>query len=160
MAGKFSENPIRLQVLSYVRDLYTDASEATYGLKFGEVGIGPLDDTDFRKRTAIGIVPGVEDKGDLFPLKDNTLSVAIEFRIAVQMADGEDPGIYAERMLGVVQQIMYDDDNFGGLIMFHSETGNSVEMDTYSDKNVVGVVNFDIRYRHAHNNVYDPDPTV
>ncbi len=160
MAGKFTENTMRLLILQYMVDLYSGIDPLIYGIGFGTVALGPIDDTDFRRKTAIGIVPGVEDKQDLFPLKDVTLEVGVEFRIAVQKLDDEEPGIFAERMLGVVQQIMYDDTDFGGLILMHNETGSSVEMDTYADKNVVGVVNFEIRYRHAHNNVYDPNPTV
>lgn len=167
MPDLFGTDSVRLDILKYIKGLYEAATDQDppasgkkyYGLKFSIVEIGPLGDPDARKRSAIGIVAGPERKSDLFPLKTSMFEVAVEFRITVNR-DDDQPGILAERMLGVVQQIVYDDDTLGGKVIKVDETGNEVDLMTYADRTVEGVVRFNVHYRHTFANVFDTTPTV
>jgi len=160
-----NDNTLRLQILQHIKGLYqaaTDnidppAGKRHYGLEFSVVGLGPLSDADNRKRFSVGIIPGHELKSDLFPLKTSMFEVTIEFRVTVNKDDGE-PMVLAERVLGVVQQIMYDDQTLGGLVIKHDEIGNEQDMFTYNDRAISGMVQFRVHYRHGTNTVYDGMP--
>ncbi len=160
-----TDTTLRLEILEYIRGLYQAAVDNEtpptgykhYGMQFSVVALGPLSREDNRKRFSVGIVPGRELKSDLFPLKTSMFDVTIEFRVTVNK-DDEEPMVLAERVLGVVQQIMYDDENFGGLIIKHDEVGNEQDMFTYNDKAISGMVQFRIHYRHGNNTVYDGMP--
>ena len=159
------EDPLRLRIIRYVQGLYEAAvdnpdppeGKRHYGLEFSVVGMGPLRDTDARKRYVVGLVPGREIKDDLFPLKSVMLDLVVEFRVVANQPD-EDPLLLAEQVMGVVQQIVNDDENFGGLIIKHDEVGNEQDMFSYTDRTAQGMVQFRIHYRHFINDVYGPIP--
>lgn len=161
----YSDNTLRLNILEYIKGLFEAATDdpnpptgrKNYGIEFSTVRLGPLSSEDNRKRFAVGIIPGNENKSDLFPLKTALLPITIEFRVTVNRGD-PDPLVMAERVLGVAQQIILDDRDFGGLILYHSEMGNEQDMFTYSDKAISGMVQFQVHYRHAIDNVYDGQP--
>lgn len=164
----FSSDSVRLGILRYIKTLYEAATDQTpapsgkvyYGVTFSTVKIGPLSDPDARKLNAIGIHVDPETKIDLFPLKQSTLPINIEFRWTANRDDPDDPGVMAEKMLAVVQQVIYDDQSLGGLVIMANEESNEVDLVTYADRTVQGVVKFNVLYRHSTINVYDPNPTV
>lgn len=161
----FEDDTLRLQILKHIKGLYeavTDEDPAPpgkvyYGMNFSVVGLGPLSDADHRKRFSLGIIPGPELKSDLFPLKTAMFTVTLEFKVTIQKSDPE-PLEIAERVLGVVQQVMYDNDRFGDLIIKHDEIANEQDMFTYTDRAIGGMVQFRIHYRHGVNTVYDGQP--
>lgn len=159
------EDTHRLKIIRYVKALYEAAvdnptppsGKVHYGAAFSTVALGPLGDTDNRKRFVVGLVPGPERKSDLYPLKTAMFDLTIEFR-ATKNKDDEEPLILAEQLLGVVQQIMYDDEDLGELCIKHDEIGNEQDMFTHQDRSIQGMVQFRIHYRHSGNSVYTTTP--
>jgi hypothetical protein len=158
---------VRLALIRSVKKLFDNVTDEEnpsedktyYGVKFSVVGIGALGDGDNRKKYAIGIVVGEERKPSTYPTKDPLLELNIEFRQTINAGD-EDPGIASEVLLGVVQQVVADNETIGGLAISWLEVGNEIDLVTYSDKSVRGVVRTQVQYRHAFNSVYDTVPTV
>lgn len=158
---------VRLGILRHIKTLYEAATDQEtppsgqkyYGVRFSKVEIGPLGDVDQTKRFTVGIVAGEERKSDLFPLKTSMFDVSIEFRMTINKGDAA-PGIAAEELLGQVQQVIYDDPTLGGRVLKADETANEIDLVMYTDRTVTGMVKFTIHYRHRHDNVYDPNPSV
>lgn len=136
-------------------DLIADPTAFPYTFKFGVVGLGSLGDVDNRKRNAVGIVPGAEVKEPKFPLTQNTLPVAIEFRRLVNQGDN-DPGEEVEDILGQLQHYLGEDNKMGGLAVDFVETGCEIDLDSYTDKTVQGVIFMEMRYRHRIGDPYTP----
>jgi hypothetical protein len=157
MPNRFADDTIRLTIMRKFKALYEAVDDTTHGIKFSNVQIGPLGNQDAKKLAVIGIVAGPETKSDLFPLKTSLLEVNVEFRFTVNQGD-ERAGIMAERILGVVQQVIYDDDTLGGLVIKTDELGNQINMIDYGDKSVEGVVQFQTQFRHATRDVYLDTP--
>lgn len=161
MTDVFRDDTVRLQVLEYIKALYEAVTIDDYGIEFDTVELGPLSANDYKSRYSIGIVPSTEAKNWQFPIVNALMTVAIEFRLVRQREDAEFSSVVlGERMLGVVQQVMLDDMNLGGLVVQFTETSNAVDAETYDDRTISGVVEWNILYRHANRNVYDPNPTV
>ena len=119
-----------------------------YSVQFTKVAIGPLGDTDHRKRFVAGIVPGRERKRPYtYPLEECTLPVAVEFRMTVN-ADDDEPGVEAERLLGELQRKLHEDTTLGGLAVDVRETGNEIVLDLYDDRTVTGDIFLELIYRH------------
>lgn len=150
---------VRLQILEHLVGLLEAAAPPDYDFTFSQVEIGPLSIADHKKRFTAGVSVGRETKASLFPLLDNTLPVTIEFRLTLDKNDPK-PGVLAEKMLTQVQRIVYGDKTMGGLAMDTIETGNEVDIQTYADRSILGAVFFDVRYRHAHRDPRDANPTV
>lgn len=161
----FNDDTVRLSILKQIKALYVAATDDIaepagtkyYGIKFSQVGLGPLSETDNRKRFAVGIVPGTERKSDLYPQRTAMMPVTVEFRVTVNRND-EEALVMAERTLGVVQQIFMDDETLAGTVLKSDETGNEQDLFTYNDKAISGMVQFLVHYRHSHNNVYTTWP--
>ena len=120
-----------------------------FSFAFADVKRGSLPAQDHTKRYMAGVVPGRETKKDLYPFIHCSLPVDIEFRITIQSKD-KSSSHEAERLLGEVQRCIYFDKELGGLCLDIRETGNEIDMNTYSDKTVLGVLSIEIPYRHAH----------
>lgn len=167
MPNLFAQDTLRLSILQYVVELYRSATAAdpapagrrTYGVDFSVVELGPLGDPDARKHTAVGVVGGTERKSEEFPVKNNELDIDVQFRITVNKAD-DSPLVMGERLLGVIQQVMLDDETLGGLVFLMHETGAEIDVTTYADRTVYGVAKFRITYRQTFNDVYTSQPTV
>lgn len=167
MPDRYGATTVRLGILNAVKALYVAAvnneeppeGKVHYGVEFSVVEIGPLGDPDTRKLNAIGIVAGEERKSNLFPLKTVQLPLAIEFRITANKGDPS-AAVLAERMLGVVQQIMYDGGDLGSRVVQADEVGNEVDLYTYADRTIEGVVRFMLQYRHHTQDVYSPHPSA
>lgn len=163
MPDRFDQDTVRLDILRYVLGLYEAASDnpappvgqTYYGIKFSVVQLGPLGDADLRKQSAVGIIPGPERKTYTYPYRECSLDIDIEFRFNVNKSDA-DPYVMAETMLGVVQQVMYDDETLGGKAIKIDEVSSEINAETYADTLIEGVVRFTILYRHSQNDVYDP----
>lgn len=154
---------IRLQCLRRLKANFEavkrgEPTDDPYLFGFSVVAIGPLADFDNRKLTAVGIVVGAEQPSDQMPnLSQKILTCNIEWRITRNKGD-EDPGILAEIMLTEVQRVMYSDRTLGGLCIDIRETGNEVDLDTYLDRGVVGVLRTEILYRHSWDDPRTVDP--
>lgn len=167
MSDLFNTDTARLTILRRIKAIYKAATDVDpapmgskfYGVKFSIVEIGPLGAPNATKHTAIGIVAGKEKKDDLYPLREAKFTVDIEFRLTVNRGD-QDPAVMAETMLGVVQQIMYDDPTLGDTVLMIKEHGSEIDLTTYADRTVEGSVKFEVLYRHSYNNVYSTDPTA
>jgi hypothetical protein len=169
MPNYFAMTSQRLAMLLKMQDMYQAATDIAapdtpsgkrhYGITFDNVVMGPIADQQLRKRFTLGIVADPERKNESFPVIDPLFDVAVEFAVVKQKAD-EEPGILAERVLAVVQQIIYDDRSLGDLAIDVTEIGSTVDLTTYSDSSIRGVVQWRIQYRHSQNNVYTDQPTV
>lgn len=150
---------LRLQILETVREVYKSAVIDDANGRFSLVEIGPLADQDQRRRYSLGIVPGVERKTYQFPFQMCFLPMATEFRITVNQGEPKS-GIMAERLMTNVQTIMYENSKLNGLAIDTKEVGNEVDMTTYGDRSVYGVVYWEVQYRHAHSDVTSREGTV
>jgi hypothetical protein len=130
-----------------------------YPFKFSHVELGPLDMGDHKRKLVAGVVPGRETKRELFPVVEPTLPVNIEFRATRDKGDAK-PGILAEKIITVIQRCIYADKTIGDLALDTVETGNEVDLDTYGDATIVGVVFFEVKYRHSHRDPRNPYPEV
>lgn len=139
---------LRLQILDEIVKTFKAVDEDTYGLKFSIVEIGPLSEPDNRKAFCIGIVPMDETYRDLYPLKDRSLRIAVEFRVTVNQVKGS-PGREAERVLGVIENVILRHKTWNGLAAQTDLVGNEINMDNFVDKTVDGVVLINVNYRHS-----------
>lgn len=145
--------PIRLLLLERLKANFIAAKKGQptddpYLFGFSTVEIGPLREEDSRKVTAVGIVAGPEDIQHEFPgIVEKKMKCSIEWRITRNQKD-PDPGILAELMLCEVQRVVLSDLDLGGLCIDIMEIGNQVDMDTYADRSIYGVVECTILYRH------------
>ncbi|QIG66817.1 hypothetical protein EVB27_148 [Rhizobium phage RHph_TM16] len=151
----------RQQILEQIKALFeavsdNEAAADPFPLKPSPngVGIGPLSMVDLQKRFTIGIVPGDEIKKDLFPFKEAILPVTVEFKGVKQKGD-PDPGVFAEMLLTICQRVCLANMNLGlpDMVFNVSETGNSIDMETFGDKAVAGTLDFIVQYRHS---MHDP----
>jgi hypothetical protein len=148
---------VRRKLIEAMRSTFQAVDEATHGLKFSIVAVGPLADPDYRRRYSIGLVPQQEIYGDLYPHITRELQVAIEFRVTVNR-DDEDPGLMAEHMLGVIETICLADITWGGRAIDTKLMGNEVNMATFADRTVDGVLFVRVKFRHARHDPTNPDP--
>jgi hypothetical protein len=152
---------IRHRILLKIKEAYqavqppdTDApgyvpSDADWPFAFSTVEIGPLSDEDQRKRYSIGIVAGPECESYLFPLIECQFTVNIEFRATVNQGDPK-PGIVGEQVLTVVKRVIDVDRTWGGLARDTLRIGNEIDLVTYGDKTVMGVLQINVFFRHSH----------
>lgn len=117
--------------------------------KFTSVNLGPLGEPDFKKAYICGIVPGRETKVDKYPIKEATLQLSIEFQ-ATSNQGGPKPALLAELVLTAIQRAIHADTTLGGTVVDTQEVGNEIDLETYGDKSVVGVVFVEMKYRHFH----------
>jgi len=122
--------------------------EDPFEFEYSTVKLGPLGNPDNTKRAAIGVV--TENETTDFSVNSLTirnLRVAIEFRITVNKGD-DDPAIMGERVLTEVQRIIIGDDTLGGKAVIVQEVANQIDLDTYADRAVQGVLFVNVKYRH------------
>lgn len=160
---------VRLQILENIKaafeavqppdpdDTSHTPSEADWPFAFSTVEIGPLGDEDQRKRYSLGIVAGPEKERFTFPFIECNWTVGVEFRITVNKGDPK-PAIMGERALTVCKRVVDLDRTWGGLAVDTKRTGSEIDMTTYGDKTVVGVMFMEIMYRHSHFDPRDPHP--
>lgn len=127
--------------------------------KFSSVVHGPLNEHSNIKLLMAGVVPSVEVKVNQFPWKDIRLRVAIEWRFTTNKGDDE-PGLMAEKILSDIQRALALDTTLGGVAIDVVEQGSEIDLSTYADRSIYGVVFYEVRYRHAHDDPRNPDPTV
>jgi hypothetical protein len=149
---------IRRQIIEQIKATFEGVTEADWGVRFSTVAIGPLGDADQRKRYSVGIVPGAEVYSDLYPYRCRDLNIAIEFRVTVNRTD-EDPGLMAEELLATVERIVLKDTTWNGLAIETKLAGNEIDMTTYADRSVMGVLFIQVSYRHALSDPRDPTPS-
>lgn len=146
--------PLRLTLLKKIKTIFegvTDQGDPVppnYGVKFSVVGIGALSAVNATKRYAIGIVVGDEKLPTTTGTRDPILSVDIEFRQTINQGDPE-PGLAVEMLLAQVQQIIMDNETLDGEAISFQEVGNEIDITTYSDKTVRGVVRCELQYRQG-----------
>lgn len=158
---------LRRSILEAMRDAFRavdmpDPDDTTtlgdWPLKFSTVEIGPLGDSDHRKRFSIGIVPQAEAYGDLHPFITRNLRVGIEFRVTVNRGD-EAPALMAEEVLTVVERVVMSNRSWGGLALDTKFMGNETDMTDYDDKTVYGVLFVEVSYRHGQDDPRNTDAT-
>ena len=115
--------------------------------------LGPIGDEQGRVRYAAGVVPGDEVKITHFPLVDCELPVTIEFRMVWNVGD-KLPEEEGERILGLIQKNLAQDRSLLGKAIDFTETGNSIVLDLFADKLIVGAVHYMLKYRHVDGNPY------
>ena len=106
------------------------------------------------KRFTVGIVAGDEKKTDTFPYKNCALPIAIEFQRVKQMDEGK-AAVLAEEMLTAVQRVVYSSEQLGlpDIVIMVQETGNTIDLDSFQDKAVAGVLFLEVQYRHSRHDV-------
>lgn len=118
-----------------------------YSYKFSVCKIGPLGSLDNRKASGVGIVVGRETNDPLYPFDQKKLPIAIEWALTRNRGDEEAP-VEAESMLAEVQRRLHEDTTFGGLAVDFREAWNEIDLDSYLDKSIRGVVMMELLYRH------------
>lgn len=156
---------VRQRVLKAIQRAYVERGaqlQAELGWTWRGVELGGLGNFDFAKRAMIGIVAGREEKDPQYPLYNVRLPFAVEFHFTRNK--GEDkPGEIAEGVLTIVQNVLHANKRLvfppdGPIVIDINETGNEVDIDTYGDKSVAGVVEWVVIYRHSEHDVTDPNP--
>jgi hypothetical protein len=157
------DKSIRQTILEAMQDAFEAVTPGTdpgdFDFAFSEVNIGPLGDPDVRKLNAIGLVVGRERKEHQYPFEMCFLPVDIEFRVTVNRGD-DPPAVMAETVLTPIQMVLYNNKTLGGIAIDGYELGNEIDLTSYADKSVQGVVNWEVQYRHRHLDVTDPNPSI
>ena len=148
---------IRHQILDRMVEVFQGVKEPEWPIQFSMVELGPLADENHRKRFSIGIVPGPEKYSDTFPFIVRNLRVAIEFRVTVNRDDPA-PGQLAEQVLTVIERVVIANRDWGGLAVETKFQDNEIDMPTYGDKTVMGVLWVEVQYRHHHLDPRNPNP--
>lgn len=156
---------VRKQIIVAMRDAYRAVAAAAptgdpFGIEFSICEIGPLLDNANRKRAAVGIVAGKERKEFLYPYIQCWLMVHIEFRYTVNQPDPSSTGEMAEDALGVVQRVFLQDRTWGGLALDTKEKGNELDLSSYMDRTIQGVLHLEVQYRTSHKDTRDPGPDI
>lgn len=139
----------RLLILKALKTKLVAMDTPAFTFKFSSVELGPLGPSDAKKHYMCGIVAGDEKKGvKVFPLTDCFLPITVEVRMTINQGDLP-PAEEVERVLADVQTCVTSDRTLGGLSINCWENGNSVDLDTYSDKTVMAAVFLEVQYRHA-----------
>jgi len=125
-----------------------DSIEAATPTYFKPLVLGPIGDPENRNRYAAGIVTGDEQKTMMVNVVECELPVSVEFRMTWNTGD-KLPQEEAERILGLLQTGLQQDYTLGGNAYDFYETGNAIVLDLFSDKTIVGVVHFIMKYRHG-----------
>ena len=153
------DRSLRHRILAAMADTFRAVDQPDWPLKFSLVELGPLGDEDHRKRYTLGIVPGPERYTHNFPYVVRFLRVAIEFRVTVNR-DDEAPGELAEQLLTVIERVVIKNGTWGDLALATELSNSEIDMTTYSDRSVAGVLFVEIQYRHSHLDPRNPDPDV
>lgn len=148
---------VRHRILHNMVEVFRAVDTPTYPIKFSTVQLGPLSDHDHRKRFAIGIVPGPERYTASYPYTERLLQVAIEFRITVNQNDPY-PGDMAEQVLTVLERVVIDNNTWGDLALKTDLENNELDMTTYADRSVMGVLWVVVHYRHGVSDPRNPNP--
>lgn len=155
---------VRLTCVEWLQKLLATTGQPTnnvpedlfpYTVKFSAVELGPLGDADTRKLHSAGILPGRERKKTLYPLDDCWLPISIEFRQTINRGDAAS-GIEIERVLGEVQTRIHADTTLGGNALDLRELGNEIDIESYADRTVRGVIMIEINYRHQTGKPHEP----
>ena len=118
-----------------------------YSYSFSICRIGPLGSLDARKASGCGIVVGRETNDPLFPLDQKKLPIAVEWALTRNRGD-EEAAVEAEGMLAEVQLRLHEDTTFNGQAVDFREVWNEIDLDSYLDKSIRGVVMMELLYRH------------
>lgn len=160
MPDYFNTPTLRRQILDGFENCFKNATVAQYGTNFPNVKKGPLGQPDSTKRVTVGIVAGDERKSDLYPLRQVLWDVNVEFSVTAQA--GEVPSDLLEKYMGVVNQIIIDNNQVGlpDIVVMINDRRSTVDQFTYADKTVMGMITFEVNYRHNTQSVYSEDPSV
>ena len=138
---------VRLKCLHWLMEHFRTMPDDGYTVSFSVIGLGPLTTRDTRKQSALGLVPGTEVKTPVYPFETCRLPIAVDFRYTVNQGGGS-PGDNVEDVLAQVQKRIREAGNLGGLAADYSEMSNEIDLESYSDKTVSGVVMTQLQYRH------------
>ncbi|MBY0560004.1 hypothetical protein [Hyphomicrobium sp.] len=162
---------IRLRILNAIKDAAkaidvpdtTDpnyvAGPADWPLKFSTVALGPLGDEDNRKRYSLGIVPGPEKHSHLFPFIVCDQQIGLEFRATKNKGD-DDPLVMAEHLMTVVKRLALKDKQWTGLAIDTELVNNEIDLVSFGDRSIVGVLFIVVKYRHSQFDPRDPDASI
>jgi len=150
---------VRHRILTTMIAKFQAVEPPDWPIKFSTVELGPLGEADHRKRFSIGIVPGPERYSHLYPYTVRNMTVGIEFRITVNR-DDPFPGHLGEMVLTVVEQVVSRNRQWDGLAVDTQLTNNEIDMTTYGDRTVMGVLWIEVQFRHSTDEPTDPNPTI
>ena len=150
---------VRQRILEAIEADFRAVDLPDWPLKFSTVELGPLADTDQRKRYSIGIVAGPEKERHTFPYIECNFTVGVEFRVTVNRNDDR-PALIAEEVLTVIKRVLNNNRSWGGLAVDTKRTGNEIDMTTYGDRSVVGVCFCEVMFRHSHLDPRNENPDI
>ena len=130
-----------------------------YGLTFSTVALGPLSGWDQRKKYSAGIVAGPEKETFQYPFVMCFLTLNVEFRIT-RNQDDKSPGALAEQALTVIKRALTEDRQWGQRAIDTKIAGSEVDLVTYADRSVEGVVMATIQYRYNYDDPRNPTPDL
>ena len=150
---------VRFRILEAIRTAITEIAPPVFPFAFSTVELGPLGMEDQRKQYTCGIVTGAEREKHTFPYVECNLSIALEFRVAVNKGDPR-PAVMGEAVLTVMKRIVDANRSWGGLAVDTKRTGNEIDLTTYGEKSVVGVQFIEVLYRTSHLDPRDEQPDL
>ncbi len=111
----------------------------------------PLGDREKRKQYALAILDGQESKDPQIQTAHATLQVLLEFHHVAGVDC--DPSEEANRILTDVQRRLRIDIYLNNTVLRVWETGNELDVDGYTDRQINGLVFVSILYKHS---IHDP----
>ncbi|WP_266032608.1 hypothetical protein [Brucella intermedia] len=148
---------VRQQILNRMKDAYLAVKPPEWPIEFSTVELGPLSGEDHRKRYSLGIVAGPEKERFTYPYIECNFQVGVEFRITVNKGDPK-PAEMAEQVLTIVKRVIDVNRNWGGLAVDTKRIGNDIDLNSYIDKSVVGVMFIEVMFRHSTEDPRSPQP--
>lgn len=133
-------------------------SDDDWPFQFSTVELGPLANEDNRKRYSVGIVPGPEKYSNLYPYIVNNHQIGIEFRVTKNQGDPE-PQIMAEQCLSVLKRLVLKNKTWDNLVCDTQLVQSQIDLVSYSDRSIVGVLFIRVEYRHGQSDPRDPAPS-
>lgn len=154
---------VRLRILEAIVAFFegmvaTSPLDDPYGITWSIVGLGPIIDTDHRKRYTLGVVAGPEKEAFQFPYVMCFLHVNIEFRVTCNRDDLA-PGVMIEQALTVVKRGLTADRTWGGLAIDTKIVNSEIDLVTYADRSALGVCVAEVQYRYGYDDPRDQFPT-
>ena len=151
---------IRERILDYLIDSFANQQEGVppgvdawgnpteYDFTWDVVQREPLTDRERKKRFALAIIEQSEQKNpQTEPCTHSFMQLTFEFFCLVQR--DESPAEITNMILGNIQRRLKEDITAGGLSYNIREVGNDIDIDAWADRQIDGVVNVAVLFKHA-----------
>ena len=154
-----ADTSIRERAVVFLCDLFATQEEgqptgldnfgnpAAYDFKWDVVQRSPLGDRERKKAKALAVLETSESKEPQVATMHASLSITLEFWALLNTSD--EPAECANVLLLNLQRRLREDITLGGIVYNVRETGNIIDVDGYSDRQITGAMFVNVLYKHA-----------